>query len=207
MHEKQKLSGFRKPSQQSHPYAVQTEPSPMTPQQKAELLQDQYVKVFSNPDAVNITECLANVQPELEEDVELDDFEFTEEDLISALKELDPYSATPDALPTTGAKDCIDMAENLNQFYCRFEKLDQTQEREKLMEELTARSQQQHPSEPCHCTEAEMDAQELRDPASGKQEPVTARKRKWKHRSYVTQPPASKSLKPHGSGNGRPDAT
>ena len=66
------------------------------PQQKAELLQDQYVKVFSNPDAVNITECLANVQPELEEDVELDDFEFTEEDLISALKELDPYSATPD---------------------------------------------------------------------------------------------------------------
>ncbi|CAL8257114.1 unnamed protein product [Boreogadus saida] len=65
--------------------------------QKAELLQDQYVKVFSNPDAVNITECLANVQPELEEDVELDDFEFTEEDLISALKELDPYSATPDA--------------------------------------------------------------------------------------------------------------
>ena len=43
------------------------------------------------------------------------------------------------ALPTTGAKDCIDMAENLNQFYCRFEKLDQTQEREKLMEELTAR--------------------------------------------------------------------
>ena len=52
--------------------------------------------MFSNPDAVNITECLANVQPELEEDVELDDFEFTEEDLISALKELDPYSATPD---------------------------------------------------------------------------------------------------------------
>ena len=45
---------------------------------------------------MNITECLANVQPELEEDVELDDFEFTEEDLISALKELDPYSATPD---------------------------------------------------------------------------------------------------------------
>ncbi|CAL8395115.1 unnamed protein product [Boreogadus saida] len=43
------------------------------------------------------------------------------------------------ALPTTGAKDCIDMAENLNQFYCRFEKLDHTQEREKLMEELTAR--------------------------------------------------------------------
>ena len=66
------------------------------PQQKAELLQDQYVKVFSNPDAVNITECLANVQPDLEEDVELDDFEFTEEDLISALKKLDPYSATHD---------------------------------------------------------------------------------------------------------------
>ncbi|CAL8379076.1 unnamed protein product [Boreogadus saida] len=31
------------------------------------------------------------------------------------------------------------MAENLNQFYCMFEKLDHTQEREKLMEELNAR--------------------------------------------------------------------
>ena len=31
------------------------------------------------------------------------------------------------------------MAENLNQFYGMFEKLDHTQEREKLMEELTAR--------------------------------------------------------------------
>ena len=31
------------------------------------------------------------------------------------------------------------MAENLNQFYCRFEKVDHSQEREKLTEELTAR--------------------------------------------------------------------
>lgn len=43
------------------------------------------------------------------------------------------------APPTTGGKDCVDMAEDRNQFYCRFEKLDYTQEREKLTEELTAR--------------------------------------------------------------------
>ena len=63
------------------------------PQQKSELLQDQYVKLFSNPGEANITECFANVQPRLEYNVELKDFEFT--DIIKATKELDPYSATP----------------------------------------------------------------------------------------------------------------
>ena len=58
------------------------------------MLQDEYVKVFSDPDEANITECLANVQPRL--DLELKDLEFTEEDIIKAIKELDPYSATPD---------------------------------------------------------------------------------------------------------------
>ncbi|CAL8288173.1 unnamed protein product [Arctogadus glacialis] len=52
----------------------------------------------------------------------------------------------------------------------------------------------------CHRTEAEMEAQELRDPASGKQEPETARKRKWTPRRNVTQPPANKRPKAGGWG-------
>jgi hypothetical protein len=66
------------------------------PQRKAELLQEQYAKVFSNPDEVNVAECLSNINPNLDDDTELDTFNLTEEDIIKALKELDPYSATPD---------------------------------------------------------------------------------------------------------------
>jgi hypothetical protein len=66
------------------------------PQQKAELLQEQYVKVFSNPDQAKVEECLRSVSPDLDDNVKLDDISFGEEDIIRAIGELDPYSSTPD---------------------------------------------------------------------------------------------------------------
>ena len=66
------------------------------PQQKAELLQAQYVKVFSNPEAVDVDQCLASVNPTVDGSVSMDDISFTEEDIVNAIKELDPYSSAPD---------------------------------------------------------------------------------------------------------------
>ena len=65
------------------------------PQQKSELLQEQYVKVFSDPDQAKIEECLRSVTPGLD-DAKLDDISFSHEDIIRAIGELDPYSSTPD---------------------------------------------------------------------------------------------------------------
>ena len=65
------------------------------PQQKAELLQEQFVKVFSDPAQADIRECLTHVHP-ADDGVELSDITFHEEDIIKAIKELDPYSSTPD---------------------------------------------------------------------------------------------------------------
>ena len=65
--------------------------------QKAELLQQQYVKVFSDPTAADVEQCMTSPGlPELDDDIECSDMAFTEEDIIKAIKELDPYSAAPD---------------------------------------------------------------------------------------------------------------
>ena len=63
---------------------------------KAEILQNQYLKVFSDPDQADIDGCLqADGLPQGRAD-SFTDFDFSEEDIVKALKELDPYSAAPD---------------------------------------------------------------------------------------------------------------
>ena len=64
------------------------------PSEKAELLQDQYVRVFSDPTAANIEESTAHLNAEYAS--KLEDFVLTQDDIIKAIKELDPYSSTPD---------------------------------------------------------------------------------------------------------------
>ena len=64
------------------------------PKIKAEILQSQYVSVFSDPDKADIEESLRSIQPI--EDTELKDIEFSVADIVEAISELDPYSATPD---------------------------------------------------------------------------------------------------------------
>ena len=66
------------------------------PAEKAELLQAQYVKVFSNPEEANLKKAVENVKLQIPDSDALHDFSFSEEDIIKAIKELDPYSATPD---------------------------------------------------------------------------------------------------------------
>ena len=61
--------------------------------EKAELLRKQYTQVFSDPNAVNVEEGVSQIP---EEDVTLTDITFDESDIVSAIKELDPYAAAPD---------------------------------------------------------------------------------------------------------------
>lgn len=62
--------------------------------EKADILQSQYCKVFSDPKSVNLDECMRTV--ENKSDTILEDVVFSEEDIIKAISELDPYSACPD---------------------------------------------------------------------------------------------------------------
>ena len=64
------------------------------PKVKAEILQDQYVKVFSDPSAADIDQCTAQLNPDYTE--KLENIEFDQQDIADAIKELDPYSSTPD---------------------------------------------------------------------------------------------------------------
>ena len=64
------------------------------PKIKAEILQAQYVSVFSDPEKAEVEESLRSIKPI--EDAELKDIEFSVADIVEAISELDPYSATPD---------------------------------------------------------------------------------------------------------------
>ena len=64
------------------------------PAEKAEILQSQYISVFSEPDNVDPQESLASLSPST--DSFLSDMEFSVEDIHAAMGELDPYSASPD---------------------------------------------------------------------------------------------------------------
>ena len=66
------------------------------PLKKANILQSQYSQVFSDPDAVDIDECLSTLKPDIQANESMDNIAFTEEDIISAIGELDPYSAAPE---------------------------------------------------------------------------------------------------------------
>ena len=67
-----------------------------SPNVKAELLQKQYQKVFSDPENARIEQCLGS--PGLPQGLisSLSDLSFSREDFLEALGDLDPYSAAPD---------------------------------------------------------------------------------------------------------------
>ena len=62
--------------------------------EKAEILQKQYLTVFSNPEDADIDCSVSAIKPS--HAATLTDIEFTEENIIEAISELDPYAATPD---------------------------------------------------------------------------------------------------------------
>ena len=62
--------------------------------EKAQLLQNQYVRVFSDPNSIDMTQSLAWSSEQPEE--VLEDFEFTPEDIQLAMKEIDPYGSAPE---------------------------------------------------------------------------------------------------------------
>ena len=62
------------------------------PMKKAELLQDQYVKVFSDPEMVNAEVALKDIE---DREAELTHIELSPADIKAALKELNPHSAAP----------------------------------------------------------------------------------------------------------------
>ena len=77
------------------------------PSVKAELLQDQYVKVFNDPKAADIKESTSHLNPGFS--CKLENFEFCQNDVIDAIKELDPYSSTPDGdIPARVLKSCCE---------------------------------------------------------------------------------------------------
>ena len=68
------------------------------PQQKAEILQNQYQKVFSDPSKgkVTLNESLRSEGLLQGFGKSFLEFTFSQEDIVGALKELIPYSACPD---------------------------------------------------------------------------------------------------------------
>ena len=74
------------------------------PEVKANLLQHQYIKVFSNPKDANL-----NIQYEDKCNEEISDILITLEDIKQAVKEIPKYAAPgPDKLPAVVLKECID---------------------------------------------------------------------------------------------------
>ena len=65
-------------------------------QQKAEILQNQYMRVFSDPTKADIQKCLQSEGLPQGLGRSFLEFDFSQEDISEALKELDPYSASPD---------------------------------------------------------------------------------------------------------------
>ena len=75
------------------------------PQEKANILQDQYKSVFSDPEKADIEVALAGF-PEFNGS-QLSTFHFEVEDITAAIKEMDPYSASPDGdIPAKILCDC-----------------------------------------------------------------------------------------------------
>ena len=66
------------------------------PALKAEILQKQYQKVFSDPEKADVKKCLQSPGIPRGLDSVFNDLSFTRLDIIEALGDLDPYSAAPD---------------------------------------------------------------------------------------------------------------
>ena len=80
------------------------------PTLKAEILQNQYQKVFSDPEKANVEKCLQS--PGIPQGLGsvFNDLSFTRMDIIEALGELDPYSAAPDdEIPARVLTSCKEM--------------------------------------------------------------------------------------------------
>ena len=76
------------------------------PEEKADLLQQQFSSVFSDPSAVNPVQAVEDI-PDLG-DI-LCDMDFTTESILGALKEIKPFSASPpDCVPAIVLKRCCD---------------------------------------------------------------------------------------------------
>ena len=86
---------------------------------KAELLQAQYQKVFSNPDDADLAQCMSNPGLPQGSSQGFSEFSFTKDDIIEALDELDPYSAAPEGdIPAKILKACkLQLAEPLQLFW------------------------------------------------------------------------------------------
>ena len=63
---------------------------------KAEILQSQYVKVFSDPTTADVDCCIATLKQNLGDTPVIGDLSFAEAEIVKAIKELDPYSSTSD---------------------------------------------------------------------------------------------------------------
>ena len=66
------------------------------PTRKAEILQRQYQKVFSNPMNADIDQCLNTQGLPQGRSCGFNEISFSRDDIVEALGELDPYSAAPD---------------------------------------------------------------------------------------------------------------
>ena len=74
------------------------------PEKKANLLQSQYTKVFSDPKKAN-----AKAKFKCKCKVEISDIEITKKDIIDAIKEIPSHAAPgPDKLPAAVLKECAE---------------------------------------------------------------------------------------------------
>ena len=90
------------------------------PKIKAELLQKQYQKVFSDPGKADIAGCMQSKGLPQGLNSSFNDLTCNEIDIVEALKELDPYSAAPDGeIPARILTTCrYELAEPLKLFWC-----------------------------------------------------------------------------------------
>ena len=76
-------------------------------QKQSEILQSQYCSSFSNPNSRNIENTLNSLPPGLILQSKISDISFDENDIIEAIDEIDPYSATShDSIPAKILKYC-----------------------------------------------------------------------------------------------------
>ena len=89
------------------------------PATKADILQNQYVKVFSDPEKADIVKCLESKGLPQGLAKGFSHFSFTEDDIVEALNELDPYSAAPDGeIPARVLTSCkAELAQPLARFW------------------------------------------------------------------------------------------
>ena len=91
------------------------------PATKSEMLQKQYLKVFSNPENADLNKCMQGTGLPQGLSKGFSDCDFARADIIEALTELDPYSAAPDEdIPARLLTSCKEqLAEPLTLFWSK----------------------------------------------------------------------------------------